>query len=431
VSLEALVVELLARAERTAAPPSASMAELFAREQLRPRQRKRVKELFFRMLAQERLIDRAVEVATPAGLAPQIAGPIRVMVGQVLAGELSVKAAQRQIGWIDWPRVAGLRSEVQAIADPVERLALTGSLPDWLARRLVEQFGAEADGLVEALTAPAPIVLRANTLRCSRDELAARLGAEGIETRPTPFASAGLEVLTAAQLFRTAAFREGWFEMQDEASQLVAEAVAPPPGGVVLDACAGAGGKTLALAALLGNRGVMLATDQDQGRLGDLRVRARRAGAHNVRALRVPADGWPPEVEAFAARADRILVDAPCTGLGSMRRNPDIRARTSQEELARLRAIQVELLARAAERLAPRARVVYATCTLLREENESVVEEVLGRVPGLERVRIVEILGGDRVRPLCDPSGTFLRTLPNRHGTDGFFAAVLRRGERG
>lgn len=425
--LEALVVELLRRAEGSRASASALLSDVFRAHELKPRQQKRVKELFHRMLAWRRLIDHALAVATPNGVAPRVAEPLRFLVAQVLAGELGPKAARARIPWVDWQRVAALPEEVRKLPDPVQSLALSASLPDWLARRFHHEFGAAAAGLLHALNQRAPLTLRANTLRCSREELAARLREEGIETRPTRFAAQGLEVVTPAQLFRTAAFRAGWFEMQDEASQLVAEVVAPPPAGAVLDACAGAGGKSLALAALLANQGEILALDADAGRLADLRQRARRAGAHDIRALRVPPDAWPAEVEEFARRADRILVDAPCSGFGALRRNPDARWRMDESDLVRLRATQVALLTRAVRLLRPGARAIYATCTVLRGENEDVVREVLAAEPGLEPVRVVEVLGGERGRPISDPDGCYLRTLPHVHASDGFFAAILRR----
>jgi 16S rRNA (cytosine967-C5)-methyltransferase len=424
---DALAAELLRAADATHSSPSELMAARFRRLSLRPRQQKRVRDLFFGALAASRLIDHAIEVATPGGVAPPLAPALRILVSRVLAHDLSPKAAAAALPFVDWQRVHGLRVEVGRIVDPVRRLALAGSLPDWLAERLASEHGAEADALVESLSGRPPVVLRANTLRAGREALRDRLAVDGITTEPTRYANFGLRVTSPAQLFRTAAYREGWFEMQDEASQLVAEIVAPPPGGVVVDACAGAGGKTLALAAMQQNRGTILAVDRDERRLRDLRQRARRAGAHNVQAQRVPDDGWPDHVAQVARRADRILVDAPCSGVGSLRRNPDMRWRIDAGRAEDLRRIQVDLLARAAACLAPGARVVYATCTVLRDENEGVVSAVRLLCPELEVVPVVEILGAARGRPIADPTGAFLRTLPHRHDTDGFFAAVLRR----
>jgi 16S rRNA (cytosine967-C5)-methyltransferase len=303
------------------------------------------------------------------------------------------------------------------------------SVPQWFALAVQQQFGAEAEAVVRALQAPAPRTLRANLLRTpSREELAGELAAEGVATRPGPFAQTALQVDGEADLFATQAFRRGAFEQQDEASQLVAAAVAPPPGGKVLDLCAGSGGKTLALAALLQNRGAVLAVDVHQGRLAALRERLARAGADNVQVQALGERGEaPPAVATFAGHADRILVDAPCSGTGSWRRRPEARWSLDDASLRQMNAVQDRLLARAAAWLKPGARLIYATCSLLASENEARIAALCAADPQLETVRLAEILGGAVARPIADATGTFLSLRPDRHGTDGFFAAVLRR----
>jgi 16S rRNA (cytosine967-C5)-methyltransferase len=227
-------------------------------------------------------------------------------------------------------------------------------------------------------------------------------------------------------VFSLAAFREGLFEVQDEASQLAALVVAPPPGGLVADVCAGAGGKTLALSALMRNKGRILALDVSPSRLQELVRRGRRAGVSNARSVRTPHGAFPPEVESLRGKFVRVLADVPCSGFGALRRNPEARWNTTPEDLLRFPPLQEALARRALGLLAPNGRLVYATCTLFREENEGVVERLLASVPGLELVRVVEILGKAMAEPLCDPTGTYLRLLPHVHGCDGFFCAVLR-----
>lgn len=434
--VEALVVEMLHASRRAADPrrgerrrtSSEVMRDVFRQHDLRPRQQKRVKQLFHAVLASESLVAVALERATPGGaVAPQMAPALEVWMTRVIHGDLSPKEAAKRLDWIDWERVANIRAEIGAEPDAGVRLAQLGSIPEWLGAALAEEFGAEADDLVVALCGKAPVTVRANGLKCTREELAERLAKQDIETRPTRWAQHGLEVISAAQLFRTQEFQDGWFELQDEASQLVADVVAPTPGKLVVDACAGAGGKTLALAALLGNKGTVVALDDDAGRLRDLRKRSRRAGVNNARAIQVESDSWSDEVLDLARAANRILVDAPCSGIGSLRRNPDMRARLNKDEIERLRKIQLGLLRRAAPLLqAPKARLIYATCTLLRRENESVIDELLAEFPNLELVSVVEILGGTIGRAVSTPDGRFLRTAPHTHGTDGFFSAVLR-----
>lgn len=213
-------------------------------------------------------------------------------------------------------------------------------------------------------------------------------------------------------------------EVQDEGSQLIAELVAPPPGGVVVDACAGAGGKTLALASLMANKGRILALDIDEHRLRELQRRARRAGLTNVQARAVAAQQAGPDL--LPRGAARVLVDAPCSGLGVLRRNPEARWRLSPQDIADLSRRQGEILRACAGLVAPHGRLIYATCTILRKENDEVVEAFLRDHPEFHPVPAKEILGAARAAAIGD--GQDLRLLPRAEGgPDGFFAAVMRR----
>jgi 16S rRNA (cytosine967-C5)-methyltransferase len=323
---------------------------------------------------------------------------------------------------------AAFAKAVAAIADPVTRFGVRHSLPDWLATALRAEFGGEADAVAGALLEPPPRTVRANTLRVAdRAALAAALRASGVACSPTTFAPDGLQIDDDTPLHDLQLFHDGCFEQQDEASQLVACVTAPPPRGRVLDACAGTGGKTLALAAMLRNRGEIRACEVDAGRLDVLARRCRRAGAGNVRPRQVPADSWPSDVLEFAARADRILLDVPCSGTGALRRRPDARWRLEPAHLAPLRAIQADVLRRAAGAVRPGARIVYATCSLLRAENEAQVETLVREAAGIELVRVAEVMGTAASSAWTTPDGRFLALRPDRHGTDGFFAAILRR----
>jgi 16S rRNA (cytosine967-C5)-methyltransferase len=274
------------------------------------------------------------------------------------------------------------------------------------------------------------VTLRANSLRTTRDELIRRLAEREIRSRAGSFARDAVVLEDKADVFALPEFSAGLFEMQDEGSQLVAELVAPPPGSLVVDACAGAGGKTLALSALLRGKGSVLATDVSRAKVIELRRRARRAGAANVRAIVASAQVRPPELGRLAAKVRRVLVDAPCSGIGALRRNPEARWRLAAADVLRLAGLQEEIAAASLDLLAPGGRLVYATCTCLRAENQDVVAALLARGPGLEIVPLGEILGGELARKVADPSGSFLTLTPDRHGTDGFFAAVLRRRRR-
>jgi len=329
----------------------------------------------------------------------------------------------------DLPSRDAIGQRLAEIVDPVERSGVEHSIPDWLVPRFDAAFGEQGVAVLRALAEPAPRTLRANRLQVAdRAELIRRLEREGVQARPARYAADAVHVVGTADLFQTAAWRDGCFEQQDEASQLAILATAPPPGGRVLDLCCGSGGKTLGLAASLENRGTILACDVHAARVRGLRGRLRRAGADNVRPMHL--DGSPESEQSladFARRADRILVDAPCSGTGSWRRRQEARWNIDADALEELRQTQAMLLGRAAGWLKRGARLVYATCSLLPEENERQLEQLLDQAPGLEVVRLKEILGGEVAGPITDPTGTWLQVRPDQHGCDGFFLGVLRR----
>ena len=300
---------------------------------------------------------------------------------------------------------------------PPPGLADRWSLPDWLARELDRACGdaaAEAAALAAALDLPGPVFLRVNPLRSSVAAAAERLRTEGLEVRAGRLAPGCLEVVgRTAGLTGLPSLRDGWVEPQDEGSQLLARALGAQPGETVLDRCAGAGGKALALAGAVGPRGRVHCCDVDAGRLARLATRAALTGATGI----VAVDGAvPPE----GLLVDRALVDAPCSELGPLRRGPDLRWRLDPAGFAALPALQAALLGSAAACVRPGGRLVYATCTFRREENEGVAEAFEAARPGWRRVRPdgpAEVVGAD----------LFLRTFPHRHGTDGFFAAAWER----
>jgi 16S rRNA (cytosine967-C5)-methyltransferase len=283
------------------------------------------------------------------------------------------------------------------------------SVPDWLADALVHAVGPDAEALADALNLPGPATLRVNRARCTRDELRARLAAEHRAAEPGRFSPDALHVTTRpANLTATGAWRDGLFEVQDEGSQLLAQLVVARPGESVLDLCAGAGGKTLALAARLPDV-TLHATDVDHERLERLRTRAARAGA-TVRIHHALPDDL---------RVHHVLIDAPCSELGALRRGPDLRWRLDPASFSRWPPLQRALLDTAARHLLPGGTVVYATCTLRSDENDDVVAAFLAARPDFHRAR--PALPAE----LLDAHGA-LRTFPHRHGTDGFFGVVLQ-----
>lgn len=292
------------------------------------------------------------------------------------------------------------------------------SFPDALARELEEALGGEAEAFARAVSLPGPVFLRTNTVRGTREALQAALFADGIESRPCAFAPGGLEVTTPRpNLLAARALREGLCEAQDEGSQLLGALVGARPGEPVLDACAGSGGKSLQLASAVGPAGRVACHDVDEAALSRLRTRARRAGAGAVEVV--------ASLEGPADQA-RALVDAPCSELGPLRRGPDARWRLQPGAWSGLPALQLELLARAAARVRPGGRLVYATCTVRRAENEEVALAFERASPAFARARPGD--GWLDARFVEEaPSGPFFRALPHRHGTDGFFAAVWER----
>jgi 16S rRNA (cytosine967-C5)-methyltransferase len=326
----------------------------------------------------------------------------------------------------------GYRRDVRELAARVRTLdpatlppEVRANLPDWLWQRLVAELGEpEALSLADALNRPAPVDLRVNSHKASREEVQQRLAKQGFETTPTPFSPVGLRRATRESLFNTAAFKDGLFEIQDEGSQLLSLLLEPRRNEMVVDFCAGAGGKTLHLGALMGNTGSLYAFDTSAKRLERLKPRLRRSGLQNVRTVAI-AHERDERVQRLAGKADRVLVDAPCSGIGTLRRNPDIKWRSI--DLAALVADQQRILAAAATLVKPDGRLVYATCSLLREENDEVVSAFLAAHASFTIMPAVEILARRHVT--LDMPDAALRLLPHRHGTDGFFAMALQRSD--
>lgn len=324
----------------------------------------------------------------------------------------------------------GYRGDARVLVGPVRKLdraqlpfAIRTNFPDWLADKMVAQYGeAEAVALAEALNRPAPVDLRTNTVKAERDAVQAKLAQEGFATELTPYSPAGLRRHDRAPMFNTKCFKDGWFEVQDEGSQLVSVLLEPRRHEMVADFCAGAGGKTLHLGALMANSGTLYAFDVLEKRLERLKPRLARAGLDNVRCVALTNER-DQRVQRLQGKLDRVLVDAPCSGTGTLRRNPDIKWRSF--DFTALVAQQSSILAAAATLLKPGGRLVYATCSLLREENETVVDGFLAAHPAYQQLPVQDIL--KRRHIALEATTPALTLLPHRHGTDGFYAAVLER----
>lgn len=296
-------------------------------------------------------------------------------------------------------------------------------LPDWLHERLAASQGEHLTALMTALNQPAPLDLRVNPLTMARADAIEALTKEGIAAEATPWSPFGLRLKEKPALNRNALFTSGKIEVQDEGSQLLALLTGAKRGEMVCDFCAGAGGKTLLLGAMMRNTGRLYAFDVSEKRLANLKPRLARSGLSNVHP-QLLADERDQKVKRLAGKFDRVLVDAPCSGLGTLRRNPDLKWRQSPESAAELVAKQAAILDSSARLVKPGGRLIYATCSLLPEENESQVEAFLARHADFHLVPAKAIL---TQLGIALETGDTLRLDPARHGTDGFFAAILER----
>jgi 16S rRNA (cytosine967-C5)-methyltransferase len=319
-------------------------------------------------------------------------------------------------------------AQVKAIDVATLPEKLRHNLPDWLAAPLHAKLpDDEFWALAQSLNEPAPLDLRVNTLKARRDEVAKALAAAGVDAAPTPYSPWGLRVAGKPALNKLDVFTRGDVEVQDEGSQLLALLTDPKRGEMVMDFCAGAGGKTLALGAAMRNTGRLYAFDVSGHRLDALKPRLARSGLSNVYPVQI-AHERDERVKRLAGKIDRVLVDAPCSGLGTLRRNPDLKWRQSPQAVQELAAKQAAILESAARLLKPGGRLVYATCSLLDAENEAIADAFGTAHPEFESRPAAEVLRSAHVEHADElVAGERLRLWPHKHGSDGFFAAVWER----
>jgi 16S rRNA (cytosine967-C5)-methyltransferase len=300
------------------------------------------------------------------------------------------------------------------------------NLPPWLAEALEAQLGKDFWPLVDSLQHTAGLDVRVNTLQAKRADVQAELEKNGIAVVPTPFSPWGLRMNAKPNLSKLTLFEKGVIEVQDEGSQLLALLLDAKRGEMVADFCAGAGGKTLALGAAMRNTGRLYAFDTSAHRLEAMKPRLARSGLSNIHPVAI-AHERDDRIKRLRGKMDRVLVDAPCTGLGTLRRNPDLKWRQTPEAVAELTVKQAAILASAARLLKPGGRLVYATCSLLPAENEEIAQAFSAAHPNFKPLLVKDLLTDFEVSQpenLCTPDGLYLRLWPHRHGTDGFFAAA-------
>jgi 16S rRNA (cytosine967-C5)-methyltransferase len=315
-----------------------------------------------------------------------------------------------------------LLPSIKAMNLSEQALGVQWDLPDWLTEKLLAALGHDAaERLALALRRPASLDLRVNTFLTDRDTALNTLNASGIKATPTPYSPTGLRLEEKPAINQHPLFMSGRVEVQDEGSQLLSWLLAPRRGEMVVDFCAGSGGKTLALGALMQSTGRLYAFDIAEKRLAKLKPRLKRSGLSNITPQLITSE-VDVRIKRLSKKIDRVLVDAPCSGLGTLRRNPDLKLRQSPQSIQELTAKQARILASASHLVKPGGRLVYATCSILPEENELIIEAFLAQHPQFVLKSAAEVLASQHI-PL--DTGEYLRLNPADHGTDGFFAAVL------
>ncbi|MDO9096936.1 MAG: transcription antitermination factor NusB [Candidatus Methanoperedens sp.] len=304
---------------------------------------------------------------------------------------------------------------------PVEYISVYHSHPVWIVEKWLAGFHEpeEVLALCRANNLPPPLTIRANPLKTNRTLLQSSLEKEGYSSSPAVFSPFGLVVDKKEGIFKTDAFANGVFEVQDEGSQLITLLTGAKPGECVVDACAGNGGKSLFLSGLMKNQGTVIAFDPLPGKLGNLRRRAQRAGALNIKTE--PID----KAQQYIGKADCVFIDAPCSGMGVFRRNPDSKWRLAGKDITELSAKQKEIIREYSGLVKPGGRLVYATCTISREENEEVMLGFLDERKDFYLIPAAEMNPG--IFGKFTTGDGFFRSMPHVHGTDGFFGAVMRR----
>ena len=386
-----------------------------ARPQLGQRDRQVLADTVYQVLRHLRLFRTLAESDDSVGGGPELRLAILGWQGDAQSLHGALTPAQ-----IDW-RKRLLAQDAMALPE-----AVRWSLPEWLAAALREQYGDDYPALAQSLLRPAPLDLRVNVLKARREAVLDVFARLNLPAQATPYSPWGVRLEGKPALQDLTLFREGWVEVQDEGSQLLALLLAPRRGEMVVDFCAGAGGKTLALGAMMRSTGRLYAFDVADYRLAKLKPRLLRSGLSNVYPVAI-AHERDERVKRLAGKVDRVLVDAPCSGLGTLRRNPDLKWRHKPGDVAEMAVKQANILQSASTLLKPGGRLIYATCSLLPAENVDVVNAFLAANPEFERIPAGEVLAQQGVDAPGLTVQDDLQLLPHRHATDGFYAAVLQR----
>ncbi len=404
--------EALREILRFAGPADVTLSRFFREHpRLGGRERGAIAEAVYSLLRNRSVLMQFVD----SGVGSQIRRVALLALAEAVGADSIAGLSEQESEWLN---------RVMAIDRDNLPLAVRSNFPDWIRERLLAQYGDEsAPQLMAALNRPAPLDLRVNSLKSTLEHAEAALAEANISFERTPYAPLGLRLSKKPALQNLAMFKDGGIEVQDEGSQLLAQVLGAKRGEMVVDFCAGAGGKTLAIGAAMRNTGRLYAFDVSEKRLAKLKPRLARSGLSNVHPV-VIAHENDAKVKRLAGKIDRVLVDAPCSGLGTLRRNPDMKWRQQPTDIVELNAKQQAILAGAARLLKPGGRLVYATCSLLAEENEKIVESFLATHPEFTLLPANELLLSQKISL---DTGNYLQLRPDLHRTDGFFAAVLER----
>jgi 16S rRNA (cytosine967-C5)-methyltransferase len=409
-------LELAVQALRTILPlehpADTSLRYFFQAERIGSNERSLVAETVFGVLRHRLLLEHGCgEQITPRRLA--LAYWVRF--GGYNLRELTPLLKTTESEWL---------VQVKSLKAAELPLSVQAELPDWIIEKLRSQYSDEEIlAIGQSMQQPAGLDLRVNTHLSNRAEVLAGLEGEGVTAEPTPYSPIGIRCKGKPALNKSPMFEGGKFEVQDEGSQLLGFMVAPRRNEMVVDFCAGAGGKSLMLGAMMNSQGRLYAFDISEKRLANLKPRLKRSGLSNLQPQLIAHEN-DQKIKRLAGKIDRVLVDAPCSGLGTLRRNPDLKFRQSQQSVAELTQKQSNILASASKLLKPRGRLVYATCSLLQEENQAIVEAFLAAHPEFKLLPAGEVLAQQKITL---EMGDYLQLLPQKHGTDGFFAAVMER----
>jgi len=411
-----LTVQALRAALKMEHPADAVLRHFFQAERIGSNERSLVAETLFGVLRHRLFLEHGCTLdGKGQATARRMALAYWVRFGGYNLRELEPLLKAKEAEWL---------GQVKSIDVNGLPLSIQAELPDWIIDKLRPQHSdVEILELGRSMQQPAPLDLRVNTLLAGRNEVLQSLQAEGMDAQATPYSPMGIRLKYKPALNKHALFLTGKFEVQDEGSQLLGLLLAPKRNDMVVDFCAGAGGKTLMLGALMNSQGRLYAWDISEKRLTNLKPRLKRSGLSNVQPQLIAHEN-DSKVKRLAGKIDRVLVDAPCSGLGTLRRNPDLKFRQSPQSVAELNEKQAAILASAARLLKPGGRLVYATCSLLHEENQAIVQDFLSTHPDFTLLPAGEVLKQQHVTLAM---GDYLQLTPQLHNTDGFFAAVLAR----